>query len=169
MKTRLTILVLFIATAALAADDPMKPLSGFIGTYKCTGMTLASDMGPEHPTTATVTVKKALDGKWLETYYVENKTAKNAMPMTFNGHWGWDDGQKKFVAVNVDSMGGYGLQTSSSASDGAVTFEGVAHMGPASMTFRDAFTVKGNTAMHTGFFQDKSGAWKKNDEETCKK
>ena len=168
MKTRLTILVLFIATAALAADDPLKPLSGFIGTYKCTGMSYASEMGPEHATTATVTVKTAVGGKWLETHYSEAKTAKTPQ-MDFNGHWGWDDGQKKFVSVNVDSMGGYGVQTATSSSDGAVTFEGVAHMGPASMNSRDVFTVKGNTAMHTGYFQDKAGAWKKMDEETCKK
>ena len=167
MKTRLVVLTLFIATATFAQD--MKSLHGFIGTYKCTGIAFASDMGPEHPTTATVTVKSALGGKWMETHYTENKTAKNPMPFDVMSFWGWDESQKKFVAVGVDNMGGHGTQTSSGMNGDTLVFEGSMAMGPMPATFRDTFTIKGNTATHAGAMQDKSGGWKEMDKETCKK
>jgi len=167
MKIRLIALGLLIATSALAQD--MKSLNAFVGTYKCTGMSFASEMGPEHPTTATVTVASVMGGKWLETHYTENKTAKNPMPFAVVTYWGWDAGQKKFISTGVDNMGGHGTQTSSGMSGDMLVFEGSMAMGPAPITFRDTFTIKGNTATHAGAMQDKKGAWKELDKETCKK
>ena len=167
MKIRLIALALLIATSTFAQD--MKSLHAFVGTYKCTGMAFASEMGPEHPTTATVTVKPVLGGKWLETRYTENKTAKNPMPFAIVTYWGWDEGQKKFVSTGVDSMGGHGTQTSSGMSGETLVFEGSMPMGPMTANFKDTFTIKGKTATHAGAMQDKSGGWKKMDEETCKK
>jgi uncharacterized protein DUF1579 len=167
MKIRLIALTLFIATTAIAQD--LKSLNGFVGTWKCTGTAFASDMGPEHPTKATVTVKPAFGGKWLETRYTEEKTAKNPMPFAVVSYWGVDGAKKKFVATSVDNMGGYGTQTSSGLSGGTLVFEGPANMGPMTMPGRDTFTVNGNTATHSFSAQDQSGGWKKFDEETCKK
>src|SRR5262249_9405581 len=123
MKIRVIVLTLFAATSALAQDQ-MKSLKGFVGTWKCTGIAFASDMGPEHPTTATVTMKSALGSKWLETRYTENKTAKNPMPFAVVTYWGWDDGQKKLVSMGVDNMGGHGMQTSSGMNGDTLVFEG---------------------------------------------
>ena len=167
MKTRLVILTLFIATASFAQD--LKSFNAFVGTWKCTGTSFASEMGPEHPTTATVTVKLILGGKWLEMHYTENKTAKNPKPFDGMTFWGWDENQKKFVSVSVDAMGGHGTQTSSGMNGDTVVFEGPLPMGPMTAIFRDTLTAKGNTATHSGAMQDKSGGWKKMDEETCKK
>jgi len=167
MKTRFTVLTLFIATAALAQNE-LAPLNAFVGTWKCTGTAFASDMGPEHPTTATVTVMPVLGGKWLQTMYMENKTAKNPMPLGAITYWGWDASQKKVVSAGVDNMGGHGTQTSAGMKGDTLVFEG-SMAGAMPMNFRDTFTVRGNTATHSGAMQDSAGGWKKLDEETCKK
>lgn len=168
MKARFIVLALCIATTS-SAQSQLASLAGFLGTWKCTGTTFASEMGPEHPTTATVTVRPSMEGKWLETIYAENKTAKNPMPYGVVNHWGWDEGQKKLVSVSVDNMGGYGVATSSGLNDKTLIFEGTTHMGPMAMKGRDTFTLNGNTATHSFSSQDNSGGWKKYDEETCKK
>src|SRR5436190_7639051 len=168
MKTRFFAVALFIATTA-SAQSQLASLAGFLGTWKCTGTTFATDMGPEHPTTASVTVRPSMEGKWLEVIYAENKTAKNPMPIAVVNQWGWDEGQKKLVSVSVDNMGGYAIATSSGLNDKQLIFEGPSHMGPMTMNGRDTFTLNGNTATHFFSSQDNSGGWKKFDEETCKK
>ena len=172
MKTRLIVPVLLIAAASFAqpASDQLKSLNGFVGTWKCTGMAFASDMGPEHATTATVTGKWILNGKWLEVRYTENKTAKNPQPFAVVAFWGWDEGQKKLVAGSVDNMGGYAVQSSSGWDGDSLVFEGPAHMGPTAPNGRDTFTRSGKSKMtHSFAIPDNAGGWKKFDEETCRK
>ena len=169
---RLILPALLIAGTALAQSgtDQLKSLSGFVGNWKCSGKAFASDMGPEHPTTAGVTGKWTLNAKWLDVRYTEDRTAKNPNPMSVAAYWGWDEGQKKLVAGSVDSMGGYAIQTSPGWDGDVLTFEGPSHMGSMTMTFRDTFTRSGDNAItHAGYVSDGSGGWKKLDEETCKK
>jgi hypothetical protein len=136
----------------------------------CTGIAFASDMGPEHSTTATVTGKWILDGKWLEVRYTENTTAKNPHPYAVVAFWGWDEGQKKIVAGSIDNVGGYSVQSSSGWSGDTLVFEGPAHMGPTAPNGRDTFTRSGSSTMtHSFAIPDSAGGWKKFDEETCKK
>jgi hypothetical protein len=164
--------LLLIATTAFAqsATDQLKGLSGFVGTWKCSGKAFASDMGPEHSTSATVTGKWILNAKWLEMRYTEDKNSRNPNPVAVVGQWGWDEGQKKYVAGTVDNMGGYAVQQSSGWEGDTLTFEGPSHMGPMTMTARDTFARSGdNQIVHTGYVQDNAGGWKKLDEETCKK
>ena len=163
-----TVLILF-ATAAVA-QSKRDELKYFAGTWKCTGMAFASEMGPEHATTGTVTIKWILNKQWLDVRYVENKTSKNPHPFAVNAYWGYDSGSKKLVAGAVDVGGGYGTSESTGWEGDTLVFTGPFHAGPMTGTGRDTFTRKGaNELMHTGELQDQSGGWKKTDEETCKK
>jgi hypothetical protein len=173
MRVRLIVpILLMLATASFAqsAADQLKSLNGFAGTWKCTGTAFATDMGPEHPTSATVTGKWVLGGKWLEMRYTEEKTKKNPMPFSVVGYWGWDEGQKKLVAGSIDNMGGYAVQGSSGWSGDTLIFEGPVHMGPTTPNGRDTFTRSGKDKItHSFAIPDNAGGWKKFDEEICKK
>src|SRR5207302_10606296 len=94
---------LLIATTAFAqtGTDQLKTLSGFVGNWKCTGKSFASEMGPEHATTATVTGKWTLNARWLEIRYTEDKNSKNPKPMAVAVDWGWEEGNKKLGAGTV--------------------------------------------------------------------
>ncbi|MDQ6799877.1 MAG: DUF1579 domain-containing protein [Acidobacteriota bacterium] len=164
--------LLLIATTAFAqsATDQLKSLSTFVGTWKCSGKTFASEMGPEHSTTATVTGKWILNAKWLEVRYTEEKNSRNPNPYSVVAYWGWDEGQKKLVAGSVDNMGGYSVTQSSGWSGDTLAFEGPSHMGAMTMNGRDSFTRSGdNQISHAFSMPDSAGGWKKLDEETCKK
>ena len=164
--------LLLIATTAFAqsATQQLQSLSSFVGTWKCSGKAFASEMGPEHSTTATVTAKWTLNAKWLDMKYTEDKNSKNPNPVAVSAFWGWDEGVKKYVAGAVDNMGGYGVTQSSGWDGDTLTFEGPSHMGPMTMNGRDVFTKNGdNQITHSFQIQDNAGGWKKLDEETCKK
>jgi hypothetical protein len=157
---------LCLVTVAASAQTDVKP---FEGTWKCTGTAFASDMGPEHPTTATVTGKWILGGKWMEVHYWENKTAKNPKPIDAEIIMGVDAAAKKVVSGSVDNMGGYGTSEGSGWVGDTLTLAGETNGGGMKMKNRDIFMKKGgNMIMHTGEVEIK-GAWKKTDEETCKK
>jgi len=169
---KLIVPVLFIATAAFAqsATDQLKTLQPFVGNWKCSGKAFASDMGPEHSTTATVTGKWALNARWLEMRYTEDKNSRNPNPVAVAAYWGWDEGTKKFVAGSFDSMGGYSLADSPGWAGDQFVFTGPSHMGSMVMQGRDTFTRSGdNQITHSFSMQDNAGGWKKLDEETCKK
>ncbi len=168
MKSRL-LLVILILVATGAYAQSLKDLDPFVGTWKCTGIAFASEMSPEHATRATVPVHWALDGKWLEIHYTESKTSKNPHPVSVIGLWGYDAEKKKLVAGWVDSMGGYSTEESSGWEGDKMTFTGPNHVGTMTVPARDVFERKGNQLTHTGEMQEKSGAWKKVAEETCKK
>jgi len=176
MKVRLLFVCLALATTIAAAQEMPKPspklkeLQYFVGTWTCKGDFLgAPNMGPAHPTTATVKGAWVLGGYWLEINYVENKTAKNPMPFAGRIFWGWDEGAKKFAAGSIDNMGEYSTETSDGWDGSKLTFEGPNHMGTMTFKVRDVFTKESaKQLMHTGEFDD-NGTWKKLDEETCTK
>src|SRR5713226_5023524 len=139
MKLILPALLIATASFAQSATDQLKSLSGFVGTWKCSGKAFASDMGPEHSTTATVNGKWILNAKWLEMRYTEDKNSRNPNPVAVVAQWGWDEGQKKYVAGTVDNMGGYSVAQSSGWNDNSLAFEGPFHMGAMTTQGRDTF------------------------------
>jgi hypothetical protein len=170
MKTRLVGLVFILAAATAYAQPSLQDLQPFVGTFNCTGLALASEMGPEHATRGTVTSKWVLDKKWLEVRYNETKTTKNPHPFLVVAHWGYDAQTKKIVALSADGFGGYGTEDSPGWDGDQLVFTGAAHMGGMTMQGRDTFTRKGKNELgHFGEIQDQSGGWKKTDEETCKR
>jgi len=170
MKTRLMLPIFLVATASFAQSASLKDLQPFVGTFKCTGVAFASEMGPEHATRATVTGRWTLGGKWLQIRYTEVKTAKNPHPFDVVAYWGFDEGTKKFVATSMDNMGGYAMQDSTGWTGDEFVFSGLGHMGPMTMQGRDTFGRKGkNQITHMFELQDNAGGWKKLDEETCKR
>jgi len=171
MKTRVMLpILLAVATASFGQATSLKDLQPFVGTFKCTGMAFASDMGPEHATRATVTGKWMLSGKWLQVRYTEEKTSKNPHPFDVVAYWGFDEGTKKLVATSMDNMGGYAVQDATGWTGDEMIFTGLGHMGPMTAQGRDTFGRKGkNEITHAFEIQDNAGGWKKLDEETCKK
>jgi hypothetical protein len=170
LKTHILVFALLIVASTAFAQTSLKDLDPFVGTFKCTGMAFASDMGPEHATRATVTGKWTLGGKWLQVRYTEVKTAKNPHPFDVIAYWGYDEGTKKLVATSMDNMGGYALEDSTGWTGDQLVFSGTGHMGTMTMQGRDNFGRKGkNQITHSFEVQDNAGGWKKLDEETCKK
>jgi uncharacterized protein DUF1579 len=170
MRTRILVFIFLLVASAALAQPSLKDLDPFIGTWNCTGTGFASEMGPEHPTTATVTGKWMLGKKWLSMRYTEVKTAKNPHPIDVIGYWGYDEGSKKLVALSADNFGGYGTGESDGWSADELVFAGPSHMGPMSAQGRDHFGRKGkNEVTHSFEMQSPNGGWTKMDQETCKR
>jgi hypothetical protein len=55
---------------SMKAPPEMDKVKWMVGNWQCTGTTMASAMGPEHPTEATVAVEMALDDHWILSHYV---------------------------------------------------------------------------------------------------
>ena len=162
------VLCLLVAATGFAAGNAnLQPLSG---TFACTGIAFASEMGPEHPTKATVTSVWILGGKWLQVHYKETKTAKNPQPIDVMMLMSYDEAKKTVVSGCVDNMGGYCTEESMSPPwDGdKMTLMGQTNMGGKTFKVRDTFTKGAGWVKHTGEMEGPSG-WMKLDEETCKK
>lgn len=159
-----------IVPAAPTIPSEMKQYDYFLGTWRCSGKTFASPMGPQHATTATVHANKAVGGRWVRLTYDEKKTAANPAPYHIGVYLGYDSAKKVFVENCHDSFGGYCTQTGSGWSGDTLTFEGMEQgMEDAGMV-RDTFMKKGaKELMHTGEIQGPDKKWMKTDEETCHK
>jgi len=170
MKTRIIAVVICLATvAAFGQSNPkLKELQPFVGTWQCTGTTFASEMGPEHPTTATVNGAWVLDGSWVEVRYTETKTAKNPHPYAVRMLLSYDAEPKAFVSGAVDNMTGYSVEQAPGWVSDKMTFSGLMHAGGATMKSRDIFTKVGkNEIIHESEMEMK-GKWVKLDKESCK-
>lgn len=172
MRSKIVCLFVFLAATAAFAQKPsekLKELKPFVGTYACKGIAFASDFGPEHPTTSTVTGTWTLGGYWLDVEYREHKTAKNPTPYQGRILIGFDEGTKKFAIGFVDNTGGFGTESSDGWVDDKMVMEGTGHMGPMTVEGRDLFVKKSATEMtHSFEIKLPSGEWKKIDEETCR-
>ena len=171
MKTRILVALvsLLLAVSAFAAGNPnLKPLEG---NWTCTGIAFATNMGPEHPTKATVKAPWILDDKWLRVDYKEEKTAKNPHPIEAMLLMTFDEGKKRVASGTIDNAGGYGTQESGDpAWDGDVmTLVGTGRFGNQDVKLRDTFTKGKNSIKHLGEIAGGDGKWTKLDEETCKK
>ena len=170
---QLTLAMILILTAVTAAanqhmENPMKQLEPLLGTWQCTGIAYATPWFPEHATTAEVTQKWAMDGKWLMYSYAEKKTAENPMPFAASGYMGYDPEMKMYVVGGVDSTGGYATGASNGWTGDALVFEGPWHIGGMTAKSRDTFTKKGNQITHLGELEYE-GKWLKMGQETCTK
>src|SRR5207247_2036212 len=70
-----------VAPAVPKPSGELGKLNWMKGTWQCTGKTMASSMGPEHPTEAHVEVDLGLAGSWLVSRYREKRTAQNTAPI----------------------------------------------------------------------------------------
>ena len=170
---QLTLAMILILTAATAAakqhdENPMKQLEPLAGTWQCKGIAYATPWFPEHATTAEVTQKWVMDGKWMAYHYAEKKTAENPMPFAASGYFGYDPESQMYVVSGVDSTGGYASGTSNGWNGDALVFEGPWHIGGMTAKARDTFTRKGNEITHLGELEH-DGKWMKMGQETCTK
>ncbi|HEV3075720.1 MAG TPA: hypothetical protein VHB47_14960, partial [Thermoanaerobaculia bacterium] len=123
--------------------------------------------GKAHPTSATVNMGWDLNGFFMSLRYEEKKTGVNPMPVTAVEHWGYSDELKKLVAGHVDSMGGYGTETTAGWEGNTMVWVGDDHMMGMRVPGRDTFVKHGdNEVTHLGEIQQ-NGAWIKQDEESC--
>jgi hypothetical protein len=161
---------------ARADDAPSKPpaeldqMTAFVGSFRCEGKTLKSPLGGEHPTRASVTGKRDLDGFWLTLHYEEKKTKENPTPIKAVFYWGYDAGGKKFFGVMMNSLGGWVAQTSPGWDGEKMVWMGKATMDGREVLARDTFTKKSDREiLHTGERSFEHTKWSVVDEETCKR
>jgi hypothetical protein len=161
------------APAAAAADAPppeQAQLDFFLGNWSCNGQTFASEMGPEHKTSAVVHAAKSVGDRWLHLAYDEKKTEVNPIPYHAGVYMGYDAGMKQFVESCVDNFGGYCTQSGKGWDGDKLVFDGTAKGSGQTFTVRDTFTKHGAAQLtHTGEMQGPDKQWAKTDEETCKK
>ena len=159
-----------------AAGMPMKPapemdkVKWMVGTWQCTGKAMASPMGPEHPTEATVTSEMTMDGFWSLSHYREKKTAQNPMPISGDEYWGYDSTEKMWDRVVVDNMGGFATGNSKGWEKGKLVWMSEGMMGGQKMKFRDTFTEKSPREVnYVGQMGTPDGKWAVAWETNCKK
>jgi len=161
------VLCLLVAASAFAKGDPnLEPLAGW---WKCTGVAFANDMGPEHPTKATVTGTWILGGKWLQLHYKEENTTKNPKPIAAMLLMSYDEANKKIVSGCIDNMGGYCTEEAPGWDGDQLVLNGNGTFGGHAMKVRDTFTKGEGWVKHMGEAEGPNGTWMKLDEETCKR
>ena len=153
----------------MAGDPETAKLTTLEGTWHCTGRQLASQMGPEHATEATVTAKMDLGGRWLVSHYRETKTAANAMPMEGDEYWTYDGAEKKWDRVAIDSMGGFSSGDAKSWVGDTITWSAEGMMGGKKSKFRDTFTKKSDHELVYKGQMESNGKWVDAWETTCRK
>lgn len=154
------------APAAGATAMSMKPapemdrVKWMVGTWQCTGKTMASEMGPEHPSEAQVVIEMALDGHWLLSHYREKKTAQNPMPISGDESWTYDAAEKMWNRLAIDNMGGWAIGTAKGWEKGKLVFTSDAMMGGQKMKTRDTFTQKNPHEIdYLGEMETPDGKW----------
>jgi uncharacterized protein DUF1579 len=164
------------AAAAVGTGMPMKPapemdkIKWMTGTWQCIGKTMASPMGPEHPTEAEVKSEMALDGMWMLAHYREKKTPQNPMPVSGDEYWTYDAAGKMWDRVAVDNMGGLVNGTSKGWEKGKLVWMSEGMMGGQKMKFRDTFVQKNPRELsYTSEMGSAEGKWTTAWEATCKK
>jgi hypothetical protein len=156
-------------TFAQAPPAPPKPapemaqLKPFDGAWSCEGQMPASPMGPAQKTKTSVKSHTGMGGFWQV-----GSVTMAAPPMEGMFHITYDSGQKKFVMVWLDNMGGYAQQTASGWEGDKIVFTGEGNMGGQKMQARDTFTksADGATFKHAAEAQ-MNGQWVSMGDETC--
>ena len=169
MKIRcLGILVCLLAAASLFAAGGNANLQPIAGSWKCTGIAFANEMGPEHPTQATVNTAWILNDKWLRVDYKEMKTAKNAHPVAAELLMTYNEAEKKIASGCIDNMGGYCTEEAPGWNGDKLELNGQGNFGGKTMKVRDTFTKGKGWVKHAGEMEA-DGKWVKVSDETCKK
>jgi hypothetical protein len=163
------------AKAAAPAEKPgmampkppaeLKQLAIFDGNWTCSGEGKMDPNAPPQKTASTVKAHRGMGGFW------QVGTVTMTAPHAFEGmfHTTYDPGQKQYVMVWVDSMGGYSQATSSGWEGDKLVYTGEGSMMGEKTPMRDTFTKTSDTSFkHMGEAQMK-GQWTSMGEETCKK
>ena len=148
----------------------MEKINWMTGNWHCTGKTLASPMGPEHPADADVHVESTLGGMWIVGHYREKKTAQNPMPISGDEYWSYDSAEKMYDRVMMDNMGGFSTGNSKGWEGDKLVFMMEGMMGGQKMKERDTFVQKSKTELSlTGEMGMPDGKWVTAYESVCKK
>ena len=159
-----------VSGMSMKPSPEMDKVKWMVATWQCTGKTMASPMGPEHPTEASVTVEPTLDGFWILHHYREKKTAQNPMPISGDEYWGYDAVEKMWDRVAVDNMGGFASGSSKGWEKGKLVWMSDGMMGGQKMKFRDTFTEKNPREINfVGEIGTPDGKWSVAWEGNCKK
>lgn len=141
-----------------------------VGTWQCAGKTLASSMGPEHPTEAEVKSEMILDGMWLAHHYREKKTVQNSMPISADEVWTYDAAGKMWDRLAIDNTGGWASGTAKGWEKGKIVWMSDGMMGGQKMKFRDTFTEKDpGEITYVGEIRTPDGKWSTLWDINCKK
>jgi hypothetical protein len=163
------------AKATPAAEKPgmampkpaaeLSQLAFFDGSWTCSGEVKMDPNGPPTKTASTVKVRRGLGGFWQ--VGMVNMTAPHPFEGTF--HATYDPGQKRYVMLWADSMGGYAQQTSSGWEGDKLVYSGEGSMGAEKTQMRDTFTKNANGSFTRVGEAQMKGQWVSMGEETCKK
>jgi hypothetical protein len=146
-------------------DPALTQLKSLAGTWTCTGRTFGP--GPEHPTTATMTLAWHLDGFWLEVRYEEAKAAANPVPLSSVSEWGFDLLQKTLTSATVDNASGVDTQTTAGWKGDKLVFEGSARRFGTQFLDRDTFVRHGDSQLVHTLEASVNDSWVKLHEDTC--
>jgi len=139
------------------------------GNLTCTGQQTDSVFGPAHAIQTTMSGKRDLNGYWVTVRYDEKKTTDNPKPASGVYNYGWDPAAGHYVAFWIDSLGGFGTQTSSGWENGTMILVGDYNTGGQRIGARDTFT-KTNAGIVSHLAELLvQGEWVKLSSETCHK
>jgi Protein of unknown function (DUF1579) len=155
--------------AKMEAPKPapeMTQLKFFEGDWSCTGDVPAGPMGPAQKTRSTVKIHTGMNGFWQ----IGNVSmSSTAMSMHGMFHSTYDPGQKKYLLLWVDDMGGYAQQTSPGWEGDKMVYIGEGNMMGQKQQARDTFVKAADGSFkHTGEMQ-MNGQWTSMGDETCRK
>jgi hypothetical protein len=146
-------------------DPALAQLKPLAGTWTCTGHTFGP--GPDHPTSATMTLAWHLDGFWLEVRYDETKAAANPVPVSSVSEWGFDLLQKTLASQTVDNASGVDSQTTAGWQGDKLIFEGSARRFGTQFLDRDTFVRHGDSQLVHTVEANANDSWIKLHEDTC--
>jgi len=146
-------------------DPALAQLKSLAGTWTCAGRTFGP--GPEHPTTATMTLAWHLDGFWLAVRYEEAKAAANPVPLSSVSEWGFDLLQKTLTSTTIDNVSGIDTQTTAGWQGDKLVFEGSARRFGTQFLDRDTFVRHGDSQLVHTLEASVNDSWIKLHEDTC--
>jgi hypothetical protein len=156
----------------LAQQEPkpapeMSQLAYFEGTWSCSGKSNESPFGPAGPITGAVEIRRDLGGFWQSG--VVKATMPKQPPFEGRFHVTYNPGDKQFVMLWVDSVGGWSKSSTSGWKGDTLSYEGDAYMGPQTFKSRDTFTRSGAGSLKHTWEAQINGKWTPLGEETCTK
>ena len=158
------------APAAPKTSHELGKMKWMTGTWQCTGKTMASAMGPEHPTEARVEVATGLEGFWMISRYREKRTAQNTVPISADEYWTYDAAANNWQRMAMDTTGGWAVGTSPGWDRGKIVWTSEGPMGGQKMKFRNTFTQKSDREIaYVGEMGSSDGKFSTVWNITCKK
>jgi Protein of unknown function (DUF1579) len=145
----------------------MAQIAYFEGTWTCSGKMMESPMGPAANTTTNVQIRKDLNGHF-QTGVIKG-SAPNLPPFEGRYQATYDAGQKQFVMMWADNMGGWSQTSSPGWQGDTITYTGESHMGGQTMKTREVFTKSGAASMKHLSEGEMNGKWMTLGDETCNK